>query len=182
MLRSKDGGKISGDEGRVGWDTEWAKQELMNPQTAIHACSSSSSCAVVRIYRAKQTNSKNKRINTHCASGGGCESGCMCVSDCACPHACLCADAGVCASARERHHRLSVFTPFPGCCCCCCCWKWMAVVSVELKVDLCYSTTRWQNAAILQTEPMLGWPRYCNSSSHSTRFAMAPVRSRHGAV
>lgn len=36
---------------------------------------------------------------------------------------------------------------------------------LELKVDLYYSTTCWQNAAILQTEPMLRWPRYWYSSA-----------------
>ncbi len=74
----------------------------MNPQTAVRACSSSSSssCAVVRIYRAKQTNSKNKWINTHCGSAGVCEwmwvYVCLGASECACLHSgllfvCLCA-------------------------------------------------------------------------------------------
>ena len=65
-------------------EMEGRKQELMNPQTAVRACSSSSSsssCAVVRIYRAKQTNSKNKWINTHCASAGVWGYVCVCVTE-----------------------------------------------------------------------------------------------------
>lgn len=55
--------------------------------------------------------------------------------------------------------------------------------SLELKVDLCYSTTRWQNAAILQTEPMLGWPRYCNSFSCSQALGLHGTEYRQrGAV
>lgn len=160
----------------------------MNPQTAIHACSSSSSCAVVRIYRAKQTNSKNKWINTHCASGGGGVKVRVCVSRTVLVRMRVYAQMLVCASLpanvpRAPSPSLRVFAlprlllllleEMNGCCVC---------ASVELKVDLCYSTTRWQNAAILQTEPTLGWPRYCNSSSHSARLAMAPECSRHGAV
>lgn len=95
MLLRAEGGKI-----REGGGTEEGKQELMNPWTAVHVCSSSSSCAVVRIYRAKQTNSKNKWINTHCVSAGVCEGGWMCVSKCARLHTglfslCFCADVRV---------------------------------------------------------------------------------------
>lgn len=95
MLLRAEGKKI-----REGGGTEEGKQELMSPRTAVHVCSSSRSCAVVRIYRAKQTNSKNKWIDTPCASAEVCEGGCMCVSKCACLHTglfplCLCADVAV---------------------------------------------------------------------------------------
>lgn len=80
MFLNRDEGKKKKKSNRGG-KTEGEKQELMNPQTAVCACSSSSSssCAVVRIYRAKQTNSKNKWINTHCGSAGVCEREGMCV-------------------------------------------------------------------------------------------------------
>lgn len=152
----------------------------MNPQTAVRACSSSSSssCVVLRIYRAKQTNSKNKWINTHCGSAGVyecvCEYVCVCVwaSECACLLLFVCLRTRLCVylwtSECVCHRLLHLFfclsaaaSGVNGCCVC---------ASLELKLDLCYSTTRWQNAAILQTEPTLGWPSYCNASSHSTQF------------
>lgn len=94
---------------------------------------------------------------------------CVChgASECACLHAallfvCLCWCVSQPVNVCVRRPLIFMFSPstaaaagMNGCCVC---------ASLELKVDLCYSTTRWQNAAILQTEPMLGWPRYCNSS------------------
>lgn len=104
--------------------------ELMNPQTAVRDCCSSC-CAMVWICRAKQTNSKNEWIYTRlCASSSFCIFMCTCV--------CV-----------RRSEALWAFTPSAaasatnGCCAC---------ASLELKVDLCYSTTSWQNAAILHRD------------------------------
>lgn len=117
---------------------------------------------------------KKKWINTNCVSAGAWKSGpayiqvfhfYMCV------HMLVCVPVFVCVSrcwCVFTYHRLLAFHG--------CLWnEWLFCVcvcaSLKLKVDLYYSTTCWQNAAILQTEPMLGWPRYCNSSSNSTQFA-----------
>lgn len=90
--RMKGWRKKKGDRGG-GRGPEERKQELMNPQIVVCACFNSSSCATVRIYPAKQTNSKNKWINAHCASAGVC----LCLSAYG---SLICWGAGVC----ERMH------------------------------------------------------------------------------
>lgn len=137
-------------------EKEWVKQRgttgVNESQTAScsYSRSRSSSCAGVRVYRAKQTNSRNKR-EKH--SFQVCRSVWIWTEVCVREYACT----------------IVVSTAACGCSCCVC-------GALKLKVDLCFSTTRWQNAATLQTGPMLGWPSYCNSSSCSTQFSWHRIK------
>lgn len=45
------------------------------------------------------------------------------------------------------------------------------------KMRLCYSTTSWQTAAILQTEPVRRWPRYRDSSPRGLHGTVLPSSS-----
>lgn len=136
-------------------ETEGGGEELMNPQTAVHAAPAA---AAVRGWDLSSKTNKNKWINTHCASAGACTCVCLaCRCFFLCAYVCL---LFMCFSSTDAS---GVISRCVG-------------ASLELKVDFCYSTTRWQNAATLQTEPMLGWPRYCpSSSSHITQCVWHPV-------
>lgn len=119
MFLSTDGGKKEEMEegGNRGGNTR--ANESPNCRPCLLQYSSSSSCAVVRIYRAKQTNSKNKWINIHCASAGEWERGCMCVlehmSVLVCIRVflfvCLCQCVGLSVNVCVHHRPLFMFPP-----------------------------------------------------------------------
>lgn len=91
------------------------------------------------------------------------------------PHAILYSDLNVCGSVNVN---VCVQSSHCACMAACVCVRVCVCVkeSLGLKEDPYYSTMCWQNAAILQTEPVLGWPRYCSSSMSIAYFAWLRIQ------